>query len=43
MAGDRAPKTPDQGAITPVKLALLDSHEKTTGKLWENERVTDLI
>ena len=43
MAGDRAPKSPDQGAITPVKLALLPDGEKTTGRFWEDEQVKDYL
>ena len=39
MAGDRAPKSPDEGAKTPVKLALLPETEKTTGRFWEDEQV----
>ena len=39
MAGDKAPKSPDEGAKTPVKLALLPQSEKATGKFWEDEQM----
>jgi len=43
MAGNSATKSPDEGARTPVKLALLDAKESTNGKFWEEEQPTDLI
>lgn len=38
MTRNRGGKTPDQGARTPVKLALEDIGGRT-GEFWQNERV----
>ena len=38
MAGDRAPLTPDQGAETPVLLALLPPGSPTA-EFWKNKVV----
>ena len=43
MTSEQAPKSPEQGAMTPVKLALLPQGDKTTGKLWEDEQVKDFV
>ena len=43
MAGSHAPKSPEQGAVTPVKLALLPNSEKTTGRFWEDEQPKDFV
>ena len=43
MTSKDAPKSPEQGAITPVKLALLPETDKTTGKFWEDEQVKDWV
>lgn len=38
MAGDKAPLTPDQGAETPVHLALLPPGSPT-GEFWRNKAI----
>ena len=38
MAGDRAPLTPDQGAETPVMLALLPAGSPS-GEFWKEKKV----
>lgn len=39
MAGPQAPKTPDQGAETPVMLALLPPGSPT-GEFWRDMKIT---
>ena len=40
MAGDRAPLTPDQGAETPVMLALLPAGSSpTSGEFWKVKKI----
>ena len=39
MAGDRAPLTPDQGAETPVHIAMLPPGSPT-GEFWKDLKVT---
>ncbi len=40
MAGDKAPKSPEQGAETPVFLALLPESETRSGLFWEDKAVS---
>lgn len=42
LTGNRGRKTPDQGARTPVYLALGDIGE-VSGEFWENEEVSEWI
>ena len=39
MAGDRAPLSPDEGAATPVMLALLPPGSPN-GEFWQNQKVS---
>ena len=43
MTSAQAPKSVEEGAVTPVKLALLPETEKTTGRLWEDEQVREFV
>ena len=40
MAGDRAPLSPDEGAVTPVMLALLPPGSPN-GEFWRNQKVAE--
>jgi len=42
MAGDKAPLTPAQGALTPVHLAFLPS-DGPNGKFWQDCKVSDFV
>lgn len=42
LSSNKGPLTPDQGAVTPVKLALLPAGDTTTGKFWSKEQVHPL-
>jgi len=41
MAGPNAPRTPDEGAKTPVMLALLPPGDTRTGLYWKDEKVRE--
>lgn len=38
MTSHKGPRPPEEGARTPVALALLPQGSRTTGEFWENEK-----
>ena len=42
MAGDKAPRAPEDGAKTFSTIALMSSENMPNGEFWEDEKVSDL-
>ncbi len=42
MAGDKAPRSAEEGAETLSYIGLLPDDDKTTGEFWEDKKISSL-